>query len=209
MGKLLGFERDKNIFDVSLGQGQDIIADAKLEIGHKEGCWIILQNIHLMPGWCRKLEKTLDRYALEGSNVNFRLFLTADPNPEIPISLLERSIKLTNESPSGLKANMKKAFASQKEEVDEKMETKVKCIYFGLCYFHSCLIERKKFGPKGFNMGYPFNIGDLRDSYRVLGNYMETAGPGKIPWDDLKYIFGEIMYGGHVVDDWDRRLVAA
>jgi len=29
---------------------------------------------------------------------------------------------------------------------------------------------------------------------------------GKVPWDDLKYIFGEIMYGGHIVDDWDRKL---
>ena len=56
-------------------------------------------------------------------------------------------------------------------------------------------------------MYYPFNMGDLRDSSLVLNNYMETsAGAGKIPWDDLRYIFGEIMYGGHIVDDWDRRL---
>ena len=27
-----------------------------------------------------------------------------------------------------------------------------------------------------------------------------------MPFDDLKYIFGEIMNGGHIVDDWDRRL---
>jgi len=54
-------------------------------------------------------------------------------------------------------------------------------------------------------MFYPFNIGDLRDSYSVLNKYFE-AQVGKIPWDDLSYIFGEIMYGGHIVDDWDRRL---
>lgn len=29
---------------------------------------------------------------------------------------------------------------------------------------------------------------------------------GKVPFEDLIYIFGEIMYGGHIVDDWDRRL---
>jgi len=32
---------------------------------------------------------------------------------------------------------------------------------------------------------------------------------GKVPWDDLKYLFGEIMYGGHIVDDWDRILCKA
>lgn len=53
-------------------------------------------------------------------------------------------------------------------------------------------------------------MGDLRDSAIVLQNYMDSnAASGKIPWDDLKYIFGEIMYGGHIVDDWDRRFCMA
>ena len=38
---------------------------------------------------------------------------------------------------------------------------------------------------------------------------MEQNSSGKVPFDDLKYIFGEIMYGGHIVDDWDRRLCNA
>jgi len=31
----------------------------------------------------------------------------------------------------------------------------------------------------------------------------------QVPWDDLRYLFGEIMYGGHIVEEWDRRLASA
>jgi dynein heavy chain len=197
----------KQVHPVALGDGQDVVALGKLELGHKEGHWIFLQNIQLMPDFLKTLEKKLDEYSIEGSNQNFRLFLSSDPAKTIPPGLLERAIKLTNEPPAGLKANMKRAMSQfNKEEFDEK-ESKIRTILFGLCYFHSVMLERRKFGPKGWNRGYPFSAGDLRDSSIVLNNYLEqNAASGKIPWDDLKYIFGEIMYGGHITDDRDRRL---
>ena len=92
------------------------------------------------------------------------MFLSAEPSTNVPIGLLDRSIKLTNEPPAGLKANMKRAWTYwTKEDIEEK-DNKVKSILFALCFFHSTVIERRRFGPKGWNMFYPFNIGDLRDS---------------------------------------------
>jgi len=163
-----------------------------------------------MPKFLIDLEKKLDAFALEGSNPAFRLFMSSDPATSIPIGLLEKSIKLTNEPPQGVKLNIKKAFTFfSKEDIEDK-DPKVKTILFALCFFHTVMLERRKFGPKGWNMKYPFNMGDLRDSAVVLNNYMENnASSGKIPWDDLKYLFGEIMYGGHIVDNWDRILCAA
>jgi dynein heavy chain, axonemal len=205
-----GIDPNKMLHTIALGQGQDVVAMNKLDIGHKDGHWVMLQNIHLMPRFLIELEKRLDHFASEGSNPSFRLFVSSDPSTSIPIGLLERCIKLTNEPPEGLKQNMKRAFTFfNKEEIEEK-DPKIKTILFALCYFHSVMLERRKFGPKGWNMRYPFSVGDLRDSAIVLNNYMETnAASGKIPWDDLKYIFGDIMYGGHIVDDWDRIFCSA
>lgn len=195
----------KHLKTIALGQGQDVIANNNLDAAHKEGHWVMLQNVHLMPDFLLELEKRLAIYANEGSDPQFRLFLTSDPSKQIPIGLLERSIKLTNEPPAGLKANLQRAFAFFDKTEFEDKEVKVKTILFSLCYFHSMMLERRKFGSKGFNMMYPFSIGDLRDSAIVLQNYLDqNAGSGKIPWDDLRYIFGDIMYGGHIVDDLDR-----
>ena len=62
-------------------------------------------------------------------------------------------------------------------------------------------------GPIGWNRGYPFNPGDLSVCITVANNYLEASQ--KVPWDDLRYIFGEIMYGGHITDGKDRRLCAS
>jgi len=205
IAKKLNYEKGVSYHNVSMGQGQDVIAMEKLEMGHKQGHWVILNNVHLMPRWLVELEKKLDIFAQEGSNERFRVFLTSEANPGIPIGILNRSIKLTNEPPQGLKANLKRAFCSFSPEFINELDTKLRAIVFGLSFFHAVMIERKKFGPKGFNMMYPFAAGDLRDSVVCLQNYMENTS-GRVPWEDLRYIFGQIMYGGHIVNDFDRLL---
>merc|ERR1719387_913248 len=206
--KQIQLQANVNYHNVAMGQGQDVVAMAKLDLGHKEGHWVMLQNVHLMPKWCVELEKKLDHFAIEGSHPNFRLYLSADPSKGIPIGILERSIKLTNEPPQGMLANLRRSFALFSKEDFEDRDAKVKAILFGLCHFHSLMLERKKFGPLGYNMMYPFSAGDLRDSASVLYNYLEGSSAVKIPREDLRYIFGEIMYGGHIVDDWDRKMCA-
>lgn len=64
LGKKYKIEAGKNFWNVALGQGQDIYAMTKLDLAHKEGHWVMLQNIHLMPKWLLELEKKLDDCAL-------------------------------------------------------------------------------------------------------------------------------------------------
>jgi dynein heavy chain len=174
LARKVGVDPAKMLKSCALGDGMDIVANNYLDQGHKDGLWIFLQNIQLMPDFLKELEKKLDAYAMEGSNQSFRLFVSSDPVAGIPIGLLERAIKLTNEPPQGLKANMKRAWSSfNREEIDEK-DARIKTILFALCYFHSVMLERRKFGPKGWNRAYPFSAGDLKDSSTVLNNYLES-----------------------------------
>ena len=174
LARMNGHDPNKMLHPISLGQGQDVIANAKLDLAHKEGHWVLLQNVHLMPRYLKSLEDRLAVYAAEQSDPNFRLILTSEANPEIPIGLLEKSIKITNEPPQGMKNNLKRAFTFFDRGEFEDKDNKVKTILFALCYFHGMMLERRKFGSKGFNSQYPFNIGDLRDSAIVLSNYLES-----------------------------------
>ncbi|XP_066877773.1 dynein axonemal heavy chain 17 isoform X2 [Kogia breviceps] len=211
LGKKLGFTIDNGkLHNVSLGQGQEAVAETALDVAVESGHWVILQNIHLVARWLSTLDKKLERYGV-GSHGDYRVFISAEPAPSpeshiIPQGILENAIKITNEPPTGMYANLHKAldlFTQDTLEMCTK-EVEFKCILFALCYFHAVVAERRKFGAQGWNRSYPFNNGDLTISINVLYNYLE-ANP-KVPWDDLRYLFGEIMYGGHITDDWDRRL---
>lgn len=69
--------------------------------------------------------------------------------------------------------------------------------------FHSLILGRKKFGSQGWSRKYNFNDGDLRICGDILHNYLGNYE--KVPYADLQYLYGEVMYGGHITDDWDRR----
>uniref|UniRef100_A0A8C3V2Y5 Dynein axonemal heavy chain 17 n=1 Tax=Catharus ustulatus TaxID=91951 RepID=A0A8C3V2Y5_CATUS len=210
-GKKLGYTfNHRNLHNISLGQGQEVVAEQALDLAAKEGHWVILQNIHLVAKWLSCLEKKLEQLS-EGSHQDFRVFISAEPAPcpeshIIPQGILENSIKITSEAPTGMHANLHKALDNFSQDTLEmcSQEKEFRSILFALCYFHAVVAERRKFGPQGWNRPYPFSTGDLTISVSVLHNYLQASS--KVPYDDLRYLVGEIMYGGHITDDWDRRL---
>ncbi|NWU85052.1 DYH17 protein, partial [Onychorhynchus coronatus] len=211
LGTRLNFTIDNGkIHNVSLGQGQEVVAERAMEVAAEQGHWVILQNIHLVARWLDTLDKLVEQHSMD-SHPEYRLFMSAEPAPSpeahiIPQGLLENSIKITSEPPTGMHANLHRALDLFSQETLEQCskETEFRCILFALCYFHAAVAERRRFGTQGWNRPYPFNSGDLTVSVNVLHNYLEANA--KVPWDDLRYLFGEIMYGGHITDDWDRRL---
>ena len=72
---------------------------------------------------------------------------------------------------------MLRAYASFGESVWESCskQAELKAIVFALCFFHSVVCERRKFGPIGWNNGYPFNQGDLSVCIAVANNYLDNS----------------------------------
>lgn len=110
-----------NFHNISLGQGQEQIADAAIEQAMEKGHWIILQNVHLVVTYLSHLEKIIEEH-LEFAHANFRLFISAEaaPLPDfhiIPQGILEASIKITNESPTGIKPNLHRALDNFTQEM--------------------------------------------------------------------------------------------
>mmetsp|Transcript_75525 Transcript_75525/g.104474 ORF Transcript_75525/g.104474 Transcript_75525/m.104474 type:complete len:703 (+) Transcript_75525:4618-6726(+) len=206
---------------ISLGRGQNKRAKENLNQGAELGKWIFLANCHLSLGLLPELESMMDSLFNSKTPVNekFRMFMSANPHEKFPISLLQRSLKVTMEPPRGIKANMLRLYdnmGSNFTEVERERDYR-KAIY-GLCWFHAILIERKKFKTLGWNVSYAFNdsdfnvcadllaiyMGRMREGVHIDGSYEKSL---KVPWTAVQYLLAEANYGGRVTDDLDRTLI--
>lgn len=197
----------KKFHCLSLGQGQAPIAAKLIVDGAKLGNWVYLANCHLSLSWMPDLDKIVDTLQSKKPHSQFRLWLSSNPTPEFPISILQAGIKMTTEPPKGLKANLKRLYNVVTDEQFSACQAKEKYkkLLFSLCYFHAILLERKKFQQLGFNVHYSFNDADFEVSENLLSIYLDEYP--ETPWDALKYLISGVNYGGHITDDWDRRLL--
>jgi len=112
-------------------------------------------------------------------NEKFRMFLSAMPHEKFPISLLQRSFKVTMEPPRGIKANMLRLYDSMGSTFTEvERERDFRKAIYGLCWFHAILIERKKFKTLGWNVNYAFNDSDFQVCADLLAIYMGRMREG-------------------------------
>lgn len=97
----------------------------------------------------------------------------AEPHPKFPIGLLQTSIKFTNEAPAGVQAGLKASYNWLNQDVvDSVSEPKWKIMLFALCFMHTIVQERRKFGPLGFNVPYEFSQADLSACVNYIQNHL-------------------------------------
>jgi len=191
---------------ISLGRGQEKKAVRCIDDAAGRGGWALLMNCHLASSFMPKLESIVDNLD-DSCHRDFRLWMTSMPAKLFPVSVLQNSVKMTLEPPSGLKQNVLGTYeALDWTQVDESTKPdKVKRLLFSFCFFHAIVQDRRKFGPIGWNIAYAFTNEDLMVCRKQLKIFVEDYE--EVPYKVLNYVGAEVNYGGRVTDDKDGRLI--
>jgi len=134
---------------ISMGEGMEPVGQKAIEAAAANGTWVMLENCELGMGLMVELEEMLGKLKAT-VHPGFRLWLSALPDPEFPLGLLQMSTKVTNEPPAGLKAGLVRSYTvmvdqDKLERIDGKAEGIMwRKLLFVLCYLHSVVQERRK-----------------------------------------------------------------
>ncbi|KAL8272360.1 hypothetical protein Esti_003650 [Eimeria stiedai] len=199
---------DEKLHLLSLGQGQRKIAQEVLQYARVNGDWVCLQNCHLAESFMPVLQQLHDTLRKQQVHQDFRLFLTCQPTKILPVGLVKQSIKITTESPSGIRESVMRCLTDLDSCGSEDVVDcpAYKRWLFSLALFHSLVLDRKRFGSVGWNKSYDWAVADFLVSQRSLYEAAK-CGSSELPIEQLVWLTAELHYGGRVTDTMDQRLL--
>ncbi|OQE10444.1 hypothetical protein PENVUL_c004G10360 [Penicillium vulpinum] len=193
--------------NIAMGSNEGLeSADKAISNAAAVGNWVLVKNVHLAPAWLQSLEKRLDSLK---PHKEFRLFLSMESSPKIPVNLIRASRVLMYEQPAGVRANMKDSLSSLNVRASKAPVEKAR-VYLLLCFLHAVVQERLRYAPSlGWKGFWEFNDSDYECSAFIIDHWVDSVSQGrsnvapqKIPWEMIRTLVAE-MYGGKIDDAGD------
>ncbi|OWF47212.1 Cytoplasmic dynein 1 heavy chain 1 [Mizuhopecten yessoensis] len=208
----LATELSKQITSIAMGSAEGFtLAEKVINSSSKSGRWVMLKNVHLAPSWLVQLEKKLHNLT---PHPNFRLFLTMEINPKLPTNLLRAGRVFVFEPPPGVSANLLRTFNTVPASRMCKTPNERSRLYFLLAWLHAIVQERMRYTPLGWAKKYEFTESDLRVACDMLDTWIDSVAmgrtnlpPNKVPWDAIKTLLSQCIYGGKIDNEFDQRLL--
>lgn len=145
--------------NVAMGSNEGLAsADKAISNAAATGSWVLVKNVHLAPTWLQSLEKRIDSLK---PHPDFRLFLSMECSPKIPVNLLRASRISMYEQPAGIRANMRDSLSTLSTKATRAPVERAR-IYLLLSFLHAVIQERLRYAPTlGWKGLWEFNDSDV------------------------------------------------
>jgi dynein heavy chain 1 len=198
----------KPLLQVAMGSAEGFVeADRCIAQALKLGSWVILRNVHLCIEWLSGLEKRINTFT---PHPDFRLFLTCEIHPSLPTALLRLSDVVVAEALTGMKANILRFYNSIPVSRMDKAPAERFRLYSLLCWLNAVVQERRRYTPLGWTKRYEFSEADAFCALDVIDEWLDNVSgtgdgrqrahidPEAIPWEALRTLLCQSLYGGRV-----------
>ena len=112
----------------------------------------------------------------------------------------------------GLKANLLESM--NRVHSDQAGPLERGRLHFLLSWLHSILQERLRYVPLGWSKIYEFSDADHECAMNMIDNWLVKSAlgrtnisPEKIPWDAIRSLLKESIYGGPLDSDFDQKVL--
>lgn len=182
------------------------LAEKSISSAAKNGTWVILKNAHLCTSWLSEI--LVRRLQALNPHPNFRIFITSEINPTLPISLLRMSNIIVAEAAGGVKASMSRFFNNisiSRFKVHVKNR-----LYFLVAWIHAVIQERLRYIPGGWSKHYDFTEADANHAIDVIDSLVENSNgsnisPDQLPWEAIRATLCKVVFGGKITDPQDQQ----
>lgn len=128
--------------------------------------------------------------------------MTSEPHAKFPSILLQTSLKITYETPPGVRNNLQRTF--QQVAGSAGNDPQKAQMLFILSWFHALIQERRTYIPQGWSKYYEFSYGDLKAGETMLLNIMQA---GSIQWPMVYGVLELAIYGGRIDNNFDLKVL--